>query len=163
MGYLKHKIRTLTLITGLFMLCFLVGCEKEDNKFKMTAGMQFKEAEKSEQEATGSGNNDQDGENKNPNKKGAEEDATMEEISSQLEVETEEISDENQETESIEEQTKEPAETQSSNQEEQNEDGDKKDDKKDGDKPGGNKDGGNKYTPDYNGETLEIYVDIEDE
>lgn len=171
MSNLNNKVRTLTIIIALFTLCFMFGCEREDNKFKLNDGMKFKEAEKSRQEATGNIDNNQEGQNKSSNKKGTgKDDASMEELSTQSEEETAEKSEDNQEemqeTESQEEtQTSQQSsdEKDKKDKKDKDADGEETDDKKSGDKKGGSKGDGKKYTADYNGETLEIYADVEDE
>lgn len=172
MNYLKYKIRVLSIIAGLLMLCLMTGCEQEENKFKMNDGMQFKETAKSEQEATGNADNGQEGKNKNPDKQGTKEESpSMEELSSIYQEETEETSEDSQEetkeTESQEEQTQQQEEQQtekpSSKQDKNKDGGNQKDDNKSGDKEGGSGNGDKDYVAGYNGETIEIYVDIEDE
>lgn len=173
MNYLKHKIRELTIIAGLFMLCLMTGCEQEENKFKMNDGMQFKETAKSEQEATGNADNGQEGKNKNPDKQGTKEESpSMEELSTRYQEETEETSEDSQEetkeTESQEEeqtqqQDEQQTEKPSSKQDKNKDGGNQKDDNKSGDKEGGSGNGDKDYVAGYNGETIEIYVDIEDE
>lgn len=165
MNHLKHKNRIFGIIISLFLLCFMVGCQKESNKFKLNDGMQFKETEKSQLEGKGNRDNGKEGKNKNPKKEGSEEvDTTMEEPPSQQEetpesTETEEETKE-QET-SKENQTEKQSENPSTKAGGKTTNGKNKDNKKDGE--GGTGGGDKKYTPDYNGETIEIYVEVEDE
>ena len=91
MNYLRHKVLLLAITIGLFSLCFMAGCEQEDNRFKLNSGMQFKEVEEREQQVTGSGDDQQDGQNENPNKEGTKKKKSDEEdVSSKTDEEMEE-------------------------------------------------------------------------
>lgn len=160
----EYKKIILGMIIIFCAFCIFAGCEKESNKFNMNDGVKFKEAAKSEQDVTGSGNNNHEGKKKNPNKEGTEsEEESIEEETTKAEenTETEKIEDNKQENEK-ETNLKEQKEKKSSEDKKSGGEGNNKDDSKKGNKDGGTN-GGKDYDSKYEGETIEIYVEIEEE